>query len=110
MGPEDKDDYDNACRELMEELGIPEEKFMGATDITLDKLSTIKYETDKDQFFCNIYLWIYKGDVADFVPQIEEVDHIEVWSLKKIKQEIKHGNLSITGDSMACFQELENNF
>lgn len=33
MGPDDKDDYDNACRELMEELGIPEEKFMGASDI-----------------------------------------------------------------------------
>lgn len=43
MGPDDKDDYDNACRELMEELGIPEERFMGATDIALDKLSTIKY-------------------------------------------------------------------
>ena len=43
MGPDDKDDYDNACRELMEELGIPEKMFMGASKAELDKLSTIKY-------------------------------------------------------------------
>ena len=110
MGPDDKDDYDNACRELMEELGIPENKFMGVPEIAFDKLSTIKYETDENKFFCNIYLWKYEGDVADFIPQTEEVDHIEVWSFEKIKQEIQDGNLKITGDSMACFQELEDNF
>ena len=110
MGPDDKDDYDNACRELMEELGIPEQLFMGASEINLDKLSTIKYQTDEDQFFCNIYLWNYKGDVADFVPQVEEVDHIEIWSFEKIKKEIADGNLNITGDSIACFKEMEKNF
>ena len=93
MGPDDRDDFDNACIELQEELGVPEHEFIGNSKINLEKLSTIKYETDEDNFFCNMYLWRYEGDVADFDPQIEEVDHIEVWPFEKIQTEILAGKL-----------------
>ena len=52
----------------------------------------------------------FEGDVADFAPQKEGVDRIEVWSFAKIKDEIKNGNSEIARDSIACFEELATNF
>ena len=71
----------------MERMGIPEEIF-NSQKYALEILDTIKYDDGDNKLFCDVYFWNYKGDISDFVPQKEEVDHIEVWSFDKIRSEI----------------------
>lgn len=55
MSPDETEDQ-NALREVNEELGIPIEQ------IKLERIDTVRFESDTDNFFCNLYLMSHSGE------------------------------------------------
>jgi len=51
----DETDEDNAYRELNEELGI--------SGVTLERITTVKYEDDNNRVWGNVFLLTYDGEI-----------------------------------------------
>ena len=98
---EDKDDLDNAQREVSEEIGIPLDK-MQSGEVNLHFIGTWKYPLGETAF-CNVYAVKYDGEVKAKEPELKCIDF---WSIESIAKNIAEKRIPITPDTIFCYEKL----
>jgi pyrimidine 5'-nucleotidase len=87
--------YDNAKRELYEEMGIQ------VSSTSLQRLFTFPYEDERVRVWGEFYICFYEGKIDDLILQKEEVDSVRRMSLSDLKHSIQATPMDYMPD--ACY-------